>query len=312
MALCSSPCSLYGKTRTSCDDKQTGGGFSACMRSGRSNFKKEVIKGELEQMAEKLKEQGIRDGLSSRDFVKEILIFQELDSTNRYLKELARQEKPEGTVILAERQSAGRGRLGRSFFSPEDTGIYMSILLRPKLTLEQSVRITSMAAVAAARAIEQVCGIPAQIKWVNDIFLNRKKVCGILTEAGIDYENGILEYAVLGIGVNVGTMEFPEELRSIATSVSNECGREISRNRLIAEILNELDAWYPTLQDGGFLKESRVRSILLGEEILVLDASAEGGAYPAKAVDLDEFGHLIIEKEGQRMLLNSGEVSIRF
>ena len=81
---------------------------------------------------------------------------------------------------------------------------------------------------------------------------------------------------------------------------------------MIAEILNELDAWYPTLQDGGFLKESRVRSILLGEEILVLDASAEGGAYPAKAVDLDEFGHLIIEKEGQRMLLNSGEVSIRF
>lgn len=269
--------------------------------------------GELKQMAEKLKEQSIRDGLNSiREFVKEILIFQELDSTNRYLKELARQEKPEGTVILAERQSAGRGRLGRSFFSPEDTGIYMSILLRPKLTLEQSVRITSMAAVAVARAIEQVCGIRSQIKWVNDIFLNRKKVCGILTEAGIDYEKGTLEYAVLGIGVNVGTMEFPEELRSIATSVSNECGREISRNCLISEILNELGVWYPTLQNGGFLKESRERSILLGEEILVLDTLAEGGAYAAKAVDLDEFGHLIIEKEGQRMLLNSGEVSIRF
>ena len=132
------------------------------------------------------------------------LYFEELDSTNSYLKEMAAKGAQEGTIIIANRQSAGRGRLGRSFFSPEEKGIYMSILLRPDISLERAVLITSMAAVAVAEAIEQVSGIQTKIKWVNDIFLNKKKVCGILTEAGIDAETGTLEYAVLGIGVNVG------------------------------------------------------------------------------------------------------------
>lgn len=264
-------------------------------------------------MAEKLTEQLIREYLEcNREFVKEIRIYQELDSTNRYLKELAAQGALEGTVVLAERQSAGRGRLGRSFFSPENKGIYMSVLLRPEIPLEQSVRITSMAAVAVARAVEQVCGVEAGIKWVNDIFLNQKKVCGILTEAGIDYEKGILEYAVLGIGMNVGKMDFPEELCSIATSVSNECGKDISRNVLVAAILKELAIWYPSIKDGSFLEESRKRSILLGKEIRVLDALAEGGSYTAKAIGLDEMGHLLIEKDGVQLVLNSGEVSVRF
>ena len=157
----------------------------------------------------------------------------EIDSTNRYLKELAATGAPEGTVVIANKQSAGRGRLGRSFFSPEEKGIYMSILLRPEIELERAVLITSMAAVAVARAVERVSTIPAQIKWVNDIFINRKKVCGILTEAGINTEKGSLDYAVLGIGVNVGSMEFPAELKEIATSVSNECGKEVSKNDLI-------------------------------------------------------------------------------
>ncbi len=238
--------------------------------------------------------------------------FEEIDSTNRYVKELAAAGEPEGTVVEANRQSAGRGRLGRSFFSPEEKGIYMSILLRPELPLERSVLITSMAAVAVAEAIEQVSGIPAQIKWVNDVFLNRKKVCGILTEAGINAEKQSLEYAVLGIGVNVGSMEFPEELQEIATSVSNECGRSVSKDVLIDVILERLEVWYPSLWDGSFLAESKKRSILLGKEIMVVDAGAAGISYPAKAVDLDELGHLIIERDGKREVLNSGEVSIRF
>ena len=236
----------------------------------------------------------------------------ETDSTNRYLKELAAAGAPEGTVIIANRQSAGRGRLGRSFFSPEEKGIYMSILLRPDIELSRSVLITSMAAVAVAKAIEHISGMPAQIKWVNDIFLQKKKVCGILTEAGIDAETASLSYAVLGIGVNVGRMEFPEELKDIATSVSNECGFEVSKEALVDEILKELERWYPTLWDGSFLEESRKHSILLGKEILVVDALAEGGSYPAKAIDLNEFGNLIIERNGVTEVLNSGEVSIRF
>ena len=241
-----------------------------------------------------------------------IQYFDEIDSTNTYLKKLAASGAPEGTVVIAKKQSAGRGRLGRSFFSPGEKGIYMSVLLRPSIELEKSVLITSMAAVAVAKAIETVSGVTAQIKWVNDVFLNRKKACGILTEAGIDAEKGALEYAVLGIGINVGSMEFPEELQSIATSVSNECGAEVSKERLLKELLKELDAWYPTLWTGSFLEESKRRSVLLGKEILVIDSLAAGGSYPAKAVDLNELGNLVIEREGVRSVLHSGEVSIRF
>ena len=188
----------------------------------------------------------------------------------------------------------------------------MSILLCPDISLERAVLITSMAAVAVARAVERVSGVEAKIKWVNDIFLHNKKVCGILTEAGINAEKGSLEYAVLGIGVNVGRMEFPEELKKIATSVSNECGKEVSKEVLINEILLELETWYPTLADGSFLEESKKRSVLLGKEILVIDETVSGGGYSAKAVDINEFGNLIIERNGKKMVLNSGEVSIRF
>ena len=238
--------------------------------------------------------------------------FEELDSTNRYVKELAAGGAPEGTVVIANKQSAGRGRLGRSFFSPEEKGIYMSVLLRPDIALERAVLITSMAAVAVAGAIGTVSGLDAKIKWVNDIFLNQKKVCGILTEAGINQNTGSLDYAVLGIGVNVGSMVFPEDLAGIATSVSNECGVEISKERLTEEILKELEVWYPSLWTGSFLEESKRRSILLGKEILVMDSQAECGFYPAKAVDLNELGNLVIERNGVRSILNSGEVSIRF
>ena len=240
------------------------------------------------------------------------LYFEELDSTNRYLKELAAKGAQEGTIIIANRQSAGRGRLGRNFFSPEEKGIYMSILLRPDISLERAVLITSMAAVAVAEAIEQVSGIETKIKWVNDIFLNKKKVCGILTEAGIDAETGTLDYAVLGIGVNVGKMVFPEELKNIATSVSNECGFEVSKENLIDKILEQLEKWYPTIADGSFLEESKKRSILLGNDIRVIDETVPEGFYHAKAVDINELGNLIIEREGKLQVLNSGEVSIRF
>ena len=185
-----------------------------------------------EQMLEKLRESKL---------VSDIQVFSELDSTNQYLKELAKEGAKAGTVIIANKQSAGRGRLGRSFFSPEGTGIYMSILLRPEMELQKSVRITSMAAVAVARAIERVSGIEAKIKWVNDIFLNGKKVCGILTESGINAITGTLEYAVLGIGINVGTIQFPEELKDIATSICNECNHTVTRTELIIEILKELE-----------------------------------------------------------------------
>jgi len=258
---------------------------------------------------EMLSKEKITEYLGGSDFASEIQVFKELDSTNRYLKGLGESGAPEGAVIVADRQSNGRGRLGRSFFSPEGTGIYMSVLLRPEIELQKAVRITSMAAVAVAEAIEKISKIQAQIKWVNDIFINRKKTCGILVEAGIDAEKQRLNYAVLGIGINVGRMDFPEELKEIATSVSQECGFDVNREALIAEVLKSLEKWYPSIETGGFLDESKRRSLLLGKEIRVLNY--DGSSYNARAVDLDDMGHLMIERNGQKEVLNSGEVSIR-
>lgn len=261
-------------------------------------------------MVDELSKNIIISCLHDRKMTGDIIILEETDSTNSVLKELAMTGAPEGTVVIADKQSAGRGRLGRSFFSPEGAGIYMSVLLRPQIELQKSVRITSMAAVAVACAMEKESGLFAQIKWVNDVFLNAKKVCGILAEAGFTPE-GALDYVVLGIGVNVGRMEFPDELKEIATSVNNECGYEkVSRNELIAAILNEIEAWYPTIKDGSFIEENRRHSILLGRDILVLGTDGNA-SYKAKAVDLDDMGHLIIERNGKREELNSGEVSIR-
>ncbi len=257
----------------------------------------------------KLSKENIERALGSFEKVTELIVFDELDSTNRYLKELAEDGAPEGTVVIADAQRKGRGRLGRSFFSPEGTGIYMSVLLRPEIELEQSVRITSMAAVAVAEAVEAVSGLSAQIKWVNDIFINKKKTCGILVEAGIDAQAQKLKYAVLGIGINVGRMEFPKELESIATSISNECGMPVSREILVAETVKHLFQWYPSIQDGSFLAESKRRSVLLGKEIRV--HNHDGSFYEAEAVDLDDMGHLVIERDGKREFLNSGEVSVR-
>jgi BirA family biotin operon repressor/biotin-[acetyl-CoA-carboxylase] ligase len=267
------------------------------MRRGKQMTNKGLSKNRIEQ------------GLAGCGFVSELFVFEELDSTNSYVKKLADEGVPEGAVVVAGRQSKGRGRLGRSFYSPEDTGIYMSILLRPEIDLQQSVRITSMAAVAVAEAIETVSKVHAGIKWVNDIYLDGKKVCGILVEAGIDAQEQKLNSAVLGIGINVGEMDFPEELSGIATSVSNVCGFEIERENLIAEVIRSLEKWYPTILDGSFLKESKRRSILLGKEIRV--HNYDGSCYEARAVDLDDMGHLLIEKDGKKEYLDSGEVSVR-
>ena len=210
--------------------------------------------------------------------------------------------------MIADSQSGGKGRLGRSFFSPEHAGIYLTVILRPDCAPDRAGLLTSLAAVAAARAVEKISGADVKIKWVNDLYLNGKKICGILTEGGLGLEAGRLEYAVVGIGINVNRMEFPPELREIATSVGNETGTSPDRNRLIAEILNELDGLYGDLETGAFLEESRRRSNVIGREVTVIEG---GRKYPAKAVDIDGQGRLVIKTEEGRTCLNYGEVSLK-
>ncbi len=237
-----------------------------------------------------------------------ITVLKTVDSTNNYAKKLAQNGSPQGTVVIAEEQTAGKGRLGRCFYSPDSGGIYMSVILRPKLPLDKSLLITTSTAVAVSRAIDAVAGVKTEIKWVNDIFLLGKKLCGILCEASMDMETRSLEYAVCGIGINVSQSEFPDNLSDIATSVFLS-GKKVSRSALIAQILNNISMLYNSIDSGDFLNEYKSRSFILGKDIYVIKGDSKT---EAKAIDIDDNAMLIVEyKDGKKETLNSGEVSIR-
>lgn len=231
-------------------------------------------------------------------------------STNTVAKELAGKGAKEGTVIIAREQTEGRGRMGRAFYSPKASGIYFSIILRPRLNLEDSLLITTAAAVAVAQAIEEVSGAAASIKWVNDIFAGGKKVCGILTEASLNFENGGLEYAVVGIGINIDTNDFPDNIKQVAGSVfAKKPGDTPVTSMLVAQVLNNLSKCMNSLTDKLYIEEYRKRSFLIGMNILVIKASQ---TIPAKAIAIDDKARLIVEYEDHtREALLSGEVSVR-
>ncbi|GGF99956.1 bifunctional ligase/repressor BirA [Paenibacillus albidus] len=239
-------------------------------------------------------------------------VFKTISSTNEAVKILASNGEAEGKVILSEEQTAGRGRKGRRFFSPPGTGIYMSILLRPKLSAAESTLLTTSAAVAVALAIESVSGKDTQIKWVNDVFMEGKKVCGILTEASMSLENDWLDYAVLGIGINVAlpTGGFPNDLTEIATSVFSESNHYGDlRSRLVAEVLNHFMGFYEHLMDRLFLSDYRKRIISLGRPVMVMKDNKQR---EATAIDIDNDCHLKVRYEnGDEEYLSSGEVSIK-
>lgn len=252
---------------------------------------------------------GIRRHLTTQELGSRIEVHREIDSTNNRAKALAAEGAPHGTLVCGRTQTGGRGRFGRKFHSPEGSGIYISFVLRPKLPVDRAVMITSMTAVAVARAIERLADVEVQIKWVNDLYIDGKKVCGILCEAGVDFESGQLEYAVVGIGVNTARMEFPAELANIATSVGNACGRDISKNELIAEICKCMEELYAQLEDGSFMAENRARSNVIGRNIAVIRGNER---FSARAVDIDDQGSLVVETDKGTQIVRSGEISIRF
>ena len=253
--------------------------------------------------------EAIRALLQPGEIGAEIEFHAQIDSTNNRAKQLAAQGAPHGMLVIADSQTAGRGRFDRSFHSPASGGIYLSIILRPDADAAHAVRITPMAAVAVARAVEHTAGIAAQVKWVNDVYIKDRKLCGILCEAAMG-KDGRMDYVVVGIGVNVAPMDFPPELSGIATSLSNACGRSISRTQLLAALVEELNSLYPQLEDGGFMDEYRARSNVIGREVNVLRG---GTGFAARAVDIDGEGGLIVElPDGSRETLHSGEISIRF
>ncbi len=223
------------------------------------------------------------------------------DSTNLKVKEMAEHGAAEGVTIIVDRQTGGRGRLGRSFHSPEG-GLYLSTLLRS--TDSDPGRITCRAAVAAARAIESLCGAHIDIKWVNDLYLNGRKVAGILAE-GVLASDGTLTAVVLGIGINVGEMAFPDELQPIATSLGNE-GFSLTREDLAAAFLNELTA---ALVDPTAMEEYRRRNLALGRQITVVQGNQ---TYTATARSVTDDGYLtVFTADGTIQTLSSGEISIK-
>lgn len=275
-------------------------------------------------MQDSLSTSGIKKYLNKQTKDMNIEIYPVLPSTNLTLKEKAAAGAPEGTVIIAEEQTMGRGRLGRSFFSPANTGIYMSILLKPELSPSDSTLITTAAAVAVSEAIEEITGENTVIKWINDIWIKRAsgkdyaKVCGILTEAAVSANNKYPDYIILGIGINVFEPEngFPKELTSIATSAVNMLsatnGSDI-RNRIIAATLNKFMEFYPDLTKRTFLDEYRKRSVVLGKKINIIENTLHPDiSFVATAINIDDDCNLIVELEdGTRKSLYSGEISIR-
>ena len=257
-----------------------------------------------------LSEAGIRRHL--RHPALDLRVFDELDSTNAALKRLAEEGAPEGLALIAEAQTQGRGRMGRSFFSPGQSGLYLSLLLRPQIRDFSPGALTACAAVAVAEAIEAVTGLHAQIKWVNDLLLDGKKVCGILTEGALDCETGRLRYAVLGVGLNVCAPAggFPAELREIAGALFEDgCGAAL-RCRLAAEILDRLLDYYAALPETPFLAAYRARCTLLGRPVYVLAPDTPPQEATALAVEPD-FSLLVELPDGTRQSLRSGEVSVR-
>lgn len=235
--------------------------------------------------------------------------FKELPSTNLTAKTLADGGATEKTVVLALKQTSGRGRLSRKFYSPFG-GAYLSVILKPSLSPENTVLITTAAAVAAARVIERFSGKTAQIKWVNDIYIDSKKVCGILTEGAFNAETQALDYAVLGIGFDLfgDKSTLPEDIKDIADFIFDKQPTSLDFCRFLNAFLEEFFGIYEKVEQKEFLAEYNSRSFLLGKQITYLK---DGVLHTAKALHTNEQAHLLVEEDGQITSLFSGEVSVK-
>ena len=231
-----------------------------------------------------------------------IIILDTVDSTNNEAKRIVTAPITTPLLICAGCQTAGRGRRGHDFYSPADTGLYISLVLPINEDSADIQRITCAAGVAAAEAIERAAGVAAGIKWVNDIYVNGRKVCGILTELLSDTENRPIAVCV-GIGVNLTTADFPDEIADIAGCIGG-----LDRNLLCAEIANRLTDLYAQISDSGFMRAYAERSTVLGKTVTFCDADGE---HTAVAVGIADDGGLIVEENSLPRTLHSGEISVK-
>jgi BirA family biotin operon repressor/biotin-[acetyl-CoA-carboxylase] ligase len=264
--------------------------------------------------------QGASDALTAREIGRylrapreNLVCLGEVDSTNSYCKRIATEGAPDGTVVVADCQIAGRGRLGRSFQSPAGQGIYLSVLWRPALPPEKLLPLTALGAVAVCRAVEKVTGIRPGIKWTNDVVYGGRKLCGILTEMAMEGESGLVSYVVMGIGVNVHqtAADFDGEVAQVASSLDTAMQNRVSRPKLAAALMEELDTLHevalprPTL----FLEEYRKSCVTLGKTVTLMHLGKKETVY-ARDVD-PQYGLIVDYADGREETVRSGEVSVR-
>ena len=228
-----------------------------------------------------------------------------IDSTNTQAKRLlAEDEAACPALLVANEQSAGRGRQGKSFYSPADSGAYFSLVLKPEVSLQNAVSATTAAAVAVCRALERLTDAAPQIKWVNDVYLGSSKICGILTEAVTDFESGTVSAVIIGIGVNVSTLKFPDDIPN-----AGSLGKKIKRAELIAAVTDELIK-IAFCSSTEYIDYYRAHSMLIGRKICFIE---NGRATAATALEIDGRGGLVVKTEnGKTKTLRSGEISVKF
>ena len=251
----------------------------------------------------------IADQIHTKWAGKTVHFARETDSTNLWIKRLAKEGAPEGTLALAEFQSAGRGRLGRSWEVPEGTSVMMSILLRPKFEPQYAPMLTLVMGMAVAKAVKKF-GFDVSIKWPNDVVVSHKKICGILTEMGV--RDGKIDYAVIGVGINVNIREFPEEMADKATSLYLESGRKFDRSQIPGLVMEAFEEYYEKFAatcDLSGLKEE-YESILANYNQPVRVLAKE--PYEGVARGITDGGELLVEKtDGTIVAVSAGEVSVR-
>lgn len=237
--------------------------------------------------------------------------YSDIDSTNTEAKRLAREGAPHGTVLIAGHQTVGRGRMGRSFQSPAGKGVYLSVILRPNCSPDQLMHLTCAAGVAMLEAVKQVSGVQPQVKWINDLVVDGRKLGGILTEMAVD--KGMVDYAVVGIGINClqKAGDFPPEIAELATSLSLAAGHTVLPEKLAAAMVDAL--WEMSLvlfaQKAQLMVRYKENCITLGKDIQVIRGDS---VRPGKSLDLDENGGLLVAyTDGKTEIVSSGEVSVR-
>lgn len=263
----------------------------------------------LSEEADVISASFIKENINTKYLAKKVIFMPTVDSTNEECKRLAAGGEKEGTLVIAEEQTGGKGRRGRPWKSEKGGGIWMSIILRPQISPWNVSSITLAAGLAVSKAVKDITELEAGIKWPNDIYINGKKVCGILTEMSAQIQQ--VDFAVVGIGINANTQYFPSELENIACSLYTETNVKFERNKIIASVWENFEKLYDVFKEKGFgaiKKEYEENCVNIGKRVRII---AEDG-YEAEAVGINDSGELLVKTDsGEIKTVFSGEVSIR-